>query len=521
MTQRSYSQVSVRALAMLAGMLGFVGTLAWAQPDPAEVPEVRRLTLDECVCTALLQNRALQIESLNPSIARSALSASYGYYDPVLTLDTRTEESADNGGFDPADFSRDAIFAAESETARGGLIGYLPSGMSYTFSGSYAHSEGFRNGFNFESYSLLAGITIRQPLLRNFWIDQGRMTIRVNKKNLQITELGVRYVAMDVINRVQRAYYGLACAIGEVRVRRDLLEARQQLLAGVRRKIEMGTLTILDEKLADAQVANVEADLSVAGNAVQLAENELKSLLGDSWTNSVDVRLLPAESLLVLPEEFDLRLSWQRGLTNRPDLAQFREESEKAGIDLKYRRNQLFPALDLVASHTRKGASTGQLLPPLSPAASLSAAGGQIADGDAPSDVLGIVLSLPLSRVSERGNYRISKHTRAQAELRVKQYEEQVLREISDAVHTARARLERVALTRRARELSDAALEAEGQKFAGGKSTLFFVLQLQSDAAATRSIELRAKADYNQAVSQLRFAEATLLENKGIAVECR
>ena len=244
-------------------------------------------------------------------------------------------------------------------------------------------------------------------------------------------------------------------------------------------------------------------------------------MLGDSWTNSVDVRLLPAESLLVLPEEFDLRLSWQRGLTNRPDLAQFREESEKAGIDLKYRRNQLFPALDLVASHTRKGASTGQLLPPLSPAASLSEAGGQIADGDAPSDVLGIVLSLPLSRVSERGNYRISKHTRAQAELRVKQYEEQVLREISDAVHTARARLERVALTRRARELSDAALEAEGQKFAGGKSTLFFVLQLQSDAAATRSIELRAKADYNQAVSQLRFAEATLLENKGIAVECR
>ncbi len=514
-----HSITSVRALAVAGVLLGLMTTLAQVEGESGEPEQIRRLTLDECIRTALLQNRALQIERQNPAIARSALSASYGFYDPVLTLDTRTEDSADNGGFDPADFSRDAVFAAESETARGGLIGFLPSGLSYAFSSSYAHSEGFRNGFNFESYSLLTGVTIRQPLLRNFWIDQGRMTIRVNKKNLQITELGVRYMAMDVINRVQRAYYELGCTLGELRVRRGLLGARQQLLAGVRRKIEMGTLTVLDEKLAGAEVANVEADLTVAENAVRLVENELKLLLGDAWTNSVDVRLVPVEQLWVMPEEFDLRVSWQRGLTNRPDLAQFRQESEKAGIDLKYRHNQLFPSLDLVASHTRKGASTGQLLPPLKPVASLSEAGGQIVDGDAPSDVVGVIFSMPLSRATERGNYRISKHTKAQAELRVKQYEEQVMREIADAVYTARACLERASRTRRARELSEEALAAEEQKLAGGKSTLFFVLQLQNDLASARSAELRAKAGYNQALSQLRFVEATMLEHVGLSVE--
>ena len=187
-----HSITSVRALAVAGVLLGLMTTLAQVEGESGEPEQIRRLTLDECIRTALLQNRALQIERQNPAIARSALSASYGFYDPVLTLDTRTEDSADNGGFDPADFSRDAVFAAESETARGGLIGFLPSGLSYAFSSSYAHSEGFRNGFNFESYSLLTGVTIRQPLLRNFWIDQGRMTIRVNKKKLQITELGVR-----------------------------------------------------------------------------------------------------------------------------------------------------------------------------------------------------------------------------------------------------------------------------------------------------------------------------------------
>ena len=56
---------------------------------------------------------------------------------------------------------------------------------------------------------------------------------------------------------------------------------------------------------------------------------------------------------------------------------------------------------------------------------------------------------------------------------------------------------------------------------AGGKSTLFFVLQLQNDLAAARSAEVRARADYNQALSQLRFAEASLLDHLSIDVEIR
>ena len=480
---------------------------------------VRRLTLDECIRTALLQNRALQIERLNPALAQSWLSASYGYYDPVFTADVHTEDASDSGGFDPADFSRDAIYKADSETANGGLVGFLPGGMNYTLSGSYAHSEGLRNGLNFESYSMQTGFMIRQPLLRNFWTDQGRMTIQVNKKNLKISELGVHYVSMDVINRVQLAYYELACAVGEARIRRDLLETRRQLLSSVRRKIEVGTLTVLDERLAEAQVASVEADLTVADNAIQLAENELKSLLGDAWTNSVGVRLETADPLLVLAQPFELQECWQHGLASRPDLAQLRQEVAKAGTDLKFRRNQLFPALDLVAGHSRRGASTEQLPPTFIPSASRSEAWEQIMDGDSPTEMVGVVLTVPLGRVAERANFRASKHAKSQAELRVKQYEEQVMREISDAVHTARSRFDRVALTRRARELSQAALEAEEQKLAGGKSTLFFVLQLQNDLATARSAEIRARADYNQSCSQLRFADATLLEEKGISVE--
>ena len=347
------------------------------------------------------------------------------------------------------------------------------------------------------------------------------MTIQVNKKNLKISELGVYFVASDVINRAQLAYYELAYAHGEVDVRQKLLESRQQLLTATRRRIEMGTLTVLDERLAEAEVARVEVTLTVANNAVQLAQNELKSVLGDPWTNSVNVRLQPDDPLLVLPERLEMQECWHRGLTNRADLAQLRQEVEKAGIDLRFRRNQLFPSLDFVASYRRKGQSVYDDLMFGQPPASASDAWEHIADGDTPSDMLGLVFSVPLTLSQERANFRASKNLKTQAELRVKQLEEQVMREISDAVHTVRSRFERVERSRRARELSELALSAEEQKLAGGKSTLFFVLQLQSELATSRSAEIRSKADYNRAVSQLRFAEATLLEQSQLDIEIK
>ena len=517
MTKQGHGGVRRFVVALVGAALGAVGLI----PGLSEEIQTRHITLEECIRTALLQNRTLQIERLTPAITESLLGGSYSYYDPVLTLNAGKEHSADAGGLDPTDFSRDAIYSADSQTAASELTGFLPGGMNYILSGGYAYSEGFRNGLNFESYSLRTGVAISQPLLRNFWIDQGRMTIQINKKNLKINELGVHFVTSDVINRVQQAYYELAFAIGEVGVRQELLASRQQLLAATQRRIEMGTLTVLDERLAEAEVARVEVALNAAENAVQLAENELKLQLGDAWTNSVNVRLRPEQPLLVLPERLDLQECWQRGLTNRADLAQLRQEVEKAGIDLRYRRNQLFPSLNLVASYGRKGASTDQVLPPLTPSASFPVALDQIEDGTAPNDMLGVVFSVPLTLSAERGNFRASKQLKAQAELRVKHLAEQVMREISDAVHTARSCFQQVGRTRRARELSELALSAEEQKLTGGKSTLFFVLQIQGELASSRSAELRAKADYNKAVSQLRFAEATLLEQQDLAIEIK
>lgn len=500
---------------LLAGLIG----AADGRADLNQAPKV--VSLDECIRTALLQNRALQIERLNPEIARATLSSSYGYYDPIFTLDARNENATDSGGFDPADFSRDAIYEAESDIARAGVIGFLPTGLSYTLAGDYANSFGTRNNLNFDSYKVFAGITVRQPLLRNAWIDQGRYTIKVNKQNLRITELGVYYVALDVINRVQQAYYEFAQTHEHLGVQENLLRSRQQLLSATRRRLQEGLATLPDEQLAQSQAATAEATVGSARTTLILAENELRTQLGDAFTNQVNTRFVPSHRLLLVPKPFNLPDSWQLGLDRRPDLAQLRREVEKAEINVKFRRNQLFPSLDLVASYGRRGASVAQMPPPLEARASASDAFNQISDATAPSDMIGILFSLPIGRVAERANYRAGKEIKAQAELILKQREEWVMREISDAFHTAQITLERARAAQRAVEFAQATLEAEERRLSGGTSTLFFVLQYQTELVNAQSAEIRARADYNKAVSQLGFAEASLLETHGFTLDIR
>lgn len=484
-------------------------------------PIVRRLSVQDCVREALAHNRDIQIERFNPRIARFALDAARGVYDPLFMADTRRMGLIDDGGLDPNDMSKDRTYDTTSVTSTLGLQGLLPTGMSYSLEGDYANTYGFRQPQNVDSYNLYAGVTVQQPLLRDFWIDASRLTIRVNRKNLRITELGVMYMSMDIVNQAVQAYYDLVLARQEVRVQEKLLEVRKRFEADTRQQVAVGRLSNLDEKLALAETANVEVDVLVARQAVYLAANALKTLLGDDFKSSADVILEPTEGLAIIPETFSLQQSWQRGLDLRPDLAQMRLDVEKADLDLKYRYNQLFPYLNVVGSYGRKGASTSQEAPPTSARASASDAFDEILDGVAPNNMIGAIFSIPLSRARERADYRSSRELRQQFQVRVKQREEWVLREVDDAYRTVQATLDRVAATGRAVEAAEAAVRAEEQKLAAGRSTPFFVLSLQGDLATAQSAELRARTEYFKACSQLQFADGSILERHGVALERR
>jgi outer membrane protein TolC len=324
---------------------------------------------------------------------------------------------------------------------------------------------------------------------------------------------------MTVLNLVQQGYYDLAAAWDNLQTQQELLATREQFLRVIERQIELGTMTVLEQRVAESQLAKVRTDLFNSSNFVALAANNLKTLMGVTSTNWNDDWYVPREPVVVVGQVFDRTESWQRGLSHRPDLSQLAKGLENAELTRRFNRNQLFPSLDVIGSYGRRGASSVQAFPPDDPSASRGEAFDQLTRGDAPSDMLGLVFSIPLTRTLERANYRASKELKKQAELLVKQKEELILREVSDAIQNAQSNLDGYRSARLATEAARGALKAEEEKLAGGKSSINFVLQYQADLATAHFTENLAKQNYLKAVSQLQFAEGSILERNNITIE--
>jgi len=508
----------------------------------------RNLSLDECIRISLEHNLDVQISRLDPELAQFSLSASYGSYDPSLSFSATHNYEISPGGID----SQGRYYSgteSQSDNLNGAIGGLLPWGLSYSLGASTSDRYGDQPG-NFPDfsdpltiitnqyfdiganqsvtqvitnygtvpgripfdnvYANIGVLQLRQPLLKNFWVDSTRLQIFINKRNLKISELGLRDQVINTVTAVEEAYYNLIYAAEAVKVQEKALELAERLVSENRRRVEVGALAPLDEKQAESQAASSRADLQAAQATLGTSQRVLKALLSDDYQDWDRVDILPSEPLLAIPQRFNLQESWQKGMTQRPDLLQASLNLEKQDKIVSYQRNQLFPQLDLVGNVGYVGSDDNY-----------QSSFQQIEDRNNPYHSYGVQLTIPLGNTGARNNFRSAKTTREQLELQYKQLEQRMLILIENSIANARTSLERVDSTRQARLYAEDALQAEQMKLEKGKSTSFVVLQLQRDLTAARSAEIRALADYNIDLARLAANEASTLERHNIELKAK
>jgi outer membrane protein len=197
-------------------------------------------------------------------------------------------------------------------------------------------------------------------------------------------------------------------------------------------------------------------------------------------------------------------------MTERPDLLQARLNAEEDGIQLKYDRNQLFPELDLTGSYGWNGLAANTVY---------SGTFSEINQGNAPFYSYGAQLSTPLFDQSSRNQYKSGKVTLRQALLQVKQLEQNIMVQVENDIGVVQSDYESVDATREARIYAEAALDAEQKTYAAGKATTFEVLQYQNTLTGARGQEIRALANYEEALANLAQAEGSTLDKLGINIE--
>ena len=524
------------------------GLLAFAADDlPAERVGVSstqtKLTLAEAVEMALKNNLEIEIERTNPAIVRLSIKAALGVFDPSLHYapgfeDRKTPTSSSlqgvNGLLAERVFTQNAGLRWKTPF-EGAAIGLDFNNNRQSTNSPFAGLTPFYNSQMVLSYT--------QPLWRNRIIDRDRNEIRIRRKTLDISELDFRVRVIDVVTRVEQAYWDLVAARQDVTVTHDAVDLAAEQYARNQRMIDSGSLAPVELSASKAELERRRDGYFASLGTLTEIENNLKGLLTPNraaglWGEQViplDLKS-PAPALAL-----DVREAVTQAIAQRPELKQAVLRQESNTYDLQLAAEQTKPQVNFQANYSNSGLAGAVNTAPNPFAASLnplfdrlnqlSAVAGlppvQVSSGSGlPSSVLG-GYGTTLGSVFG-GNYqsvsvglafdftfrnRTAQAQEAQTAIagkrlkleqsRVEQAVEAQVRNALQAIQTARQRIS-------AAEASEAAakekLESETRLFQTGESTNFLVLTRQNEFLDARRRTVVARLEANRATARLEQA---------------
>jgi len=137
---------------------------------------------------------------------------------------------------------------------------------------------------------------------------------------------------------------------------------------------------------------------------------------------------------------------------------------------------------------------------------------------DNPTVTFGLSISLPLKNRTAKANL-----AKSQAEGRridtLKAKAEQVIEaDVRNAMQSVRSVEARLAAAAASREAAEQQYTSEQRRFQAGMSTVFLVLQRQTDLTNARGRELQTQTDLNKAIAELQRAMGNTFRYRNVAV---
>lgn len=509
-------------------------TQTMSQPSQASpAPQPRKsltLSLDDCILRALKSNISLAVQVLNPEEAQLSILQADEYFIPTLAL---SWDSVRNASASYSFLTSQGTTTQKRGDYSAQVSENLPLGG--TFSTSLT-AYNLNSNASFQTinprYGTSLTFNLSQPLLKNFGPAIARRNILIARYNRDITDYQFTRFVQTKILEVQQDYWNLVYAIENLKVQQQSLALAQELLEKNKRSVEIGTLAPMEVLSAEAEVAARQADILGGLALVKTSEDALRRVIN----LEADVQIQDAQNVELIPssvptsEAHDVSFpdSLRKAMDNRPDLAASRVTVKTDEFNLTIARNQLLPELDLNAQYYSPGVSGTQLIyldnNPLTGVVIGSIPGGS---GAAFGDTfafkynnwsVGLTLTVPLSNVFSRAAEAEARVTLDQSRLSLKDQEQQLALDVSNAVLAVQTDYKSVQAYGLARELAQKKLEAEQERLRVGLSTNYTVLQYQRDLATQQGLEIKAVTDYNAALANLEAVEGMSLHNNKIEI---
>ncbi len=513
---------------MVLAAFSWAVVLAAAAPSAAQVPPSEedgvRLSLQQCLETALQNNLDLVIARKSPQIAEQGVDGADAAFDPALSA----EASANGFKGEPQ-----RVFQVPG---RGNTVGLGASwAQNLRFGGNYSiglasdKSEG-AGLFYQPSYNSGLALKFNLPLLEGFGEEVATSAIVLARGDLEISREKLRSGVHDTLETVEGAYWELVATRAALRVARQSLKLAHDLLSLNQKKVEVGTLAPIEVTQAEAGVASREEGVILAETAVGNAEDNLRRFLAiphddPAWNRPI----IPTDQPDFRPRVTDLEASIRTALEAHPSVISARRALQNSQLDEVVAHNALKPKLDLAVSLTPSGNNLKSVS--AGPDGIPETDDDQVITGGLGESITeipklnnynwatGLTYTIPIGNRAAKASYKVSTLNREKSEIELQSAEQDVRVDVRIAVRNVDAGIKRVAAARANVDLQRKKLEAEQKKFDNGMSTSFEVLTFQNDLADAELALIRAALDYIKSIAALEKAQGTLLEARGLTLE--
>jgi outer membrane protein len=512
----------------------------------------RQITLEESIALALENNTGLRIRKLSPIAATARVRAAYAKFDPeffgeanknrqnspVQTISPFTNADPLN------DINDQSIFSDVVNWNAGVRKTIFSNGRlgAEWLNAKQASNPTVVNLVN-PDYVTALNLTLNQPLLRDFGWRFAYLVVDVAQINEDRTYFDYAANVAGLIENVERAYWGYVLAIENVQVQEKGLDLAKELLRQNEGRFKVGSLPRTSVLESEAEVARRESDLVLARARQRIARDLLRALVNATQDDTDTLIMIePADAPKVKETEFDLEESLKVGYRQRPELLAARSALDGRKLERKIAENRLLPRLDLTARIGLNGLggtdaglvgptpTVGPGLPTPTPGAFNFAPNPQVlggygrslellTDGRYYQYLVGAQVTIPLDNATAKAEYAQAKIDTESARLSLRQTEEDVTTQITQAVNDLKALLKAVEATRVARELAEENVKNQQARYEVGLATTKDLIDFTERLTRAEQAQIEALTSYNIRLAQWRQAEGTLLESHNVHLE--
>lgn len=326
--------------------------------DVASIPETEVITEHDFLSVIAYENESVRRQVLETLIAKEGIENAWGLFEPTLEMSYGREYQYEQNDADEA-ASRDgeSTYKREENVASIGVNSLLPTGTNIELAHNfYDPTTSLQTSDQYgRQKRVKMGVSVTQPLLKDFGVDVNMTQVRIAKLQHEISEHRLDRARLVSVFRAGQAYYDHQLAQTRYALEGQLLDLSKEVARIVNKQVDEGKVPTSTLFRSQSSLARRKSRFHTAERMLRRSSSTIRQML-------VGTSLATTSAIYVsdkLPElEMDGLLLEQKPeelMVSRPDYQAAKLEYSLEKDRVAYAANQTKVDVNLEGEYGQTG----------------------------------------------------------------------------------------------------------------------------------------------------------------------